>query len=134
MTTSIGMNRQTGRFITDIDHLRQSIGDIMTTHILTRVMRRQYGSESMRLVDQIGNDQVILAYYSAIAEALLKWEPRYELTDLQLEAYDAEGRASLAMFGIYRPRGHHGDMTPANDTGIAITLVETAEGGWRAVA
>ncbi|NBO96416.1 MAG: phage baseplate protein, partial [Betaproteobacteria bacterium] len=40
----LGINAQTGQPLAGIDHLRQSIRDILTTRIGTRVMRRDYGS------------------------------------------------------------------------------------------
>jgi phage baseplate assembly protein W len=34
----IGVNRLTGKYLTDFEHVVQSIWDIITTHIGTRVM------------------------------------------------------------------------------------------------
>ena len=39
----MGMNTQNGRSLTELDHLRQSIVDILNTPIGSRVMRRDYG-------------------------------------------------------------------------------------------
>lgn len=47
----LGMNAQTGRRITDMDHITQSITDIVTTPITTRCMRRGYGSLLSDLID-----------------------------------------------------------------------------------
>lgn len=46
MTTEkyIGMNRETGKALTGIEHIQQSIRDILVTPIGSRVMRRKYGS------------------------------------------------------------------------------------------
>ena len=46
-----GMDRNTGRALEGIAHLRQSIRDILTTPIGSRVMRWEYGSRLFRLVD-----------------------------------------------------------------------------------
>ena len=46
-----GINAHTGQALSGIDHLRQSIRDILTTRIGTRVMRRDYGSRLPTLVD-----------------------------------------------------------------------------------
>lgn len=41
MTTRyIGMNRETGRAITDVEHVGQSCRDILRTPVGSRVMRR----------------------------------------------------------------------------------------------
>lgn len=41
------MSRENGRELeTELDHIRQSVQDILTTPIGTRIMRREYGSWS----------------------------------------------------------------------------------------
>ncbi len=47
----MGMNAATGRNLTGLDHLHQSIADILSTPIGTRVMRRDYGSRLPELID-----------------------------------------------------------------------------------
>jgi len=44
MSRYIGMHRDTVRAITDADHIRQSMSDILRTPVGSRVMRRDYGS------------------------------------------------------------------------------------------
>ncbi len=68
MTTRyIGMNRETGRAITDADHIRQSCGDILRTPVGSRVMRRDYGSLLFSLIDMPQTDalrlQIMCACY-----------------------------------------------------------------------
>ncbi|EXU76011.1 baseplate assembly protein, partial [Erwinia mallotivora] len=48
----LGMNRDTGEAVTDIDHIRQSVRDILITPEGSRVARREYGSLLSRLTDQ----------------------------------------------------------------------------------
>lgn len=77
MTTRyIGMNRETGRAITDADHIRQSCGDILRTPVGSRVMRRDYGSLLFSLIDMPQTDALRLQIMCACYMALLKWEPR----------------------------------------------------------
>lgn len=45
------MNRETGGAISTVEHIGQSISDILTTRLGTRVMRREYGSLLPDLVD-----------------------------------------------------------------------------------
>ena len=47
----LGINAQTGQPLAGIDHLRQSIRDILTTRIGTRVMREDFGSLIPDLID-----------------------------------------------------------------------------------
>ena len=44
MATDSGMHRTTGAGLSGIEHLRQSIADILTTPLGTRLQRRTYGS------------------------------------------------------------------------------------------
>ena len=54
-----------GKPISGLDHLRQSIADILTTPIGSRVMRRDYGSLLPGLIDQPQNNATTLRLYSA---------------------------------------------------------------------
>jgi len=97
----IGFEKTTGRKLTGIDHLRQSIADILTTPIGTRVMRRDYGSGVQDLVDAPMNDDTIIKIFSATAIALDKWEPRFKLSHLKSTEITENGRLSLTLDGEY---------------------------------
>jgi phage baseplate assembly protein W len=53
----IGMDARSGAFSDDLAHLRQSIADVLTTPIGSRVQRREYGSLLPELIDQPFNDE-----------------------------------------------------------------------------
>lgn len=55
MTLYSGMNNTIGKVITDIDHLRQSVRDILLTPQGSRIARREYGSLLSSLIDQPQN-------------------------------------------------------------------------------
>ena len=93
-----------GQPLTGIDHLRQSIRDILTTRKGTRVMCRDYGSRLPELVDRPVNPAFEMDVYAATAEALARWEPRFELSQVTI-AKAAEGGIILKLEGIYRPDG-----------------------------
>ena len=95
----LGMHAATGRAIRDLAHIRQSLANILTTPIGSRVMRRGYGSEVPELIDQPMNGATQLRIYAAVAHAVLRWEPRIRLTSLQLER-DQAGAATLTLEGI----------------------------------
>lgn len=97
-----GMHRNTGTALVGVEHLRQSIIDILTTPIGSRVMRRDYGSRLYQLVDAPVNRALLVEIYSAVAEALLKWEPRFRLNRIQVEAI-APGSLSIWLEGEYLP-------------------------------
>lgn len=79
-----GMNAVTGRTITELEHIRQSVTDILTTPVGTRVMRRDYGSRIFELIDQPQNGATRLKLMAATVMALLRWEPRIAVTHMAL--------------------------------------------------
>jgi phage baseplate assembly protein W len=123
---STGFNRETGEVLRDFDHVRQSIGVILTTPIGSRVMRREFGSELFDLIDRPMTDRVILAIYAAAVMAIARWEPRYALTGCRLTRAGADGVIGLELKGSYYPRGHLGDFTPAGDQRIIVPVRGTA--------
>lgn len=94
-----GMNAQTGAAIAGVDHLRQSIADILGTPRGTRVARRDYGSDLPELLDQPANDVGRLRIFAATALALLRQEPRLRLTRVALSAADRPGAFRLTVEG-----------------------------------
>lgn len=100
----IGIDANTGQALGGVDHLRQSIRDILTTPVGTRVMRRAYGSRLYRLVDQPMNRSTLLDMYMACAEALATWEPRVEVQKVTASELGV-GRVVLALECIYLPSG-----------------------------
>lgn len=110
---SAGSNSETGALLADFDHVRQSIGIILTTPIGSRVMRREFGSELFDLIDRPMTARIILAIYAAAVLAIARWEPRYAVTGIRLLDADAAGALSIEFAGTYYPRGHLGDFTPA---------------------
>lgn len=95
----IGMSARTGRTVSESAHLAQSIADILTTPIGSRVMRREYGSQLPDLIDAPFNDATRLQAYAATAMALMRWEPRIRLSRVQLSLGDRPGQAVLDVEG-----------------------------------
>jgi len=81
-----GMSRETGAAVSDLDHIRQSVRDILLTPVGSRVMRRSYGSLLSALVDQPQNAALRLQIMSACYMAILQWEPRLKLTGIRYES------------------------------------------------
>ncbi|WP_066738185.1 GPW/gp25 family protein [Cupriavidus sp. D384] len=74
--TYLGLNSATGGAISDLLHIWQSIRDVLTTPVGSRVMRRSYGSDVPSLIDQPLNGMTRLRVMSASVAAIVKWEPR----------------------------------------------------------
>jgi phage baseplate assembly protein W len=100
-----GMSRTTGAAIGGFDHLRQSIQDILSTPIGTRVHRRDYGSRLPRLVDRPINDSLVSEMVAATAEALDRWEPRLRLEQIIIDNVSSEGQIALSLVGYYLLNG-----------------------------
>jgi hypothetical protein len=94
------MNRRTGAALSKLEHIAQSIDDILTTRQGTRVERREYGSLLPELVDQPLNPATRLRLYAATAMALMRWEPRISLAQVELVVGDLSGRAELSLTGV----------------------------------
>jgi phage baseplate assembly protein W len=95
-----GMSRTTGKYLDDLDHLKQSIVDILTTPIGSRVMRREYGSNLFYLVDRPVNREFFQRIYAAVAEAIERWEPRLSLKKVTVDEVK-DGHITLSLSGVY---------------------------------
>lgn len=96
------MNRHTGKRLGAIEHLQQSITDILTTPIGSRVMRREYGSLVPALIDQADNRATQTRLFSATVSALMRWEPRLQVDKVALRRDPQRpGRADLYITGSY---------------------------------
>ena len=120
MVMQTGMSRapSDGRFevLEPLDHIRQSILDIVSTPVGTRVMRPEYGSKVPRLVDQPVTKGWKLSVYTAIAETLHRWEPRVRVDRVRIDAV-GPGLVELAIHYRFQ------DGT-TNETAIKVGRVE----------
>ncbi|UQC72188.1 baseplate assembly protein [Lelliottia sp. AC1] len=86
MTLYLGMSQSNGKAITDTDHLRQSVRDILLTPQGSRIARREYGSLLSVLIDQPQNPALRLQIMSAVYMALSRWEPRLTLDSITISS------------------------------------------------
>lgn len=94
-----GMDRHSGRALTGTDHLRQSIIDILTTPIGTRLCQRDYGSQLPDLIDAPMNDAGVQALFAATASAIATWYPWLVLTQIALAVGDEPGSLTMTLTG-----------------------------------
>ncbi|MEI7073303.1 GPW/gp25 family protein [Pectobacterium versatile] len=95
----LGMSRDSGQTLGDIEHIRQSVRDILITPVESRVMRRDYGSLLSALIDQPQNPAVKLQVMAACYMALLRWEPRITLTAINLTS-TFDGKLAVDITGV----------------------------------
>ena len=90
----MGMDRNTGKLLTNLAHVQQSIRDILITPLGSRIERRHYGSRLFDLIDSPTTGSLTLDVFSAVAEALRPrvidgvqyGEPRIRVTRIGFEA------------------------------------------------
>ncbi|MFI3241219.1 MAG: GPW/gp25 family protein [Alphaproteobacteria bacterium] len=97
-----GMDILTGKAIEDIEHLKQSITNILSTPIGSRVMRRDYGSRLFQRIDSPLTGDVIAEIYLDVVEALFNYEPRFEVSSIEVKSID-NGQIIFDLEGNYLP-------------------------------
>lgn len=115
----IGMDKTTGKPLSGDAHLAQSIADILTTPLGSRVMRREYGSLLFELIDKPINAGVRMLLHAAVAIALRRWEPRLQLTRVNIQGEPAAGSLTL------RIEGRRTDLPAANNLQTLTIPIET---------
>lgn len=98
------MNINSGKAISEIGHIKQSIANILTTPIGSRVMRRDYGSRLFEKIDRPINGELIAEIYSDIVEALFTWEPRFEVEQVSVHSIE-KGKITIDLIGNYLKSG-----------------------------
>jgi len=88
-------------------HVVQSIRDILTTPVGSRVLRRDYGSQVPALLDRPMNAETTLDFVIATADALDRWEPRVRLERCVLVEADVAGRGALDLDLVYLEDGRN---------------------------
>ena len=112
-----GMNRQTGLSLSEAEHIRQSVRDILVTPIGSRVMRRDYGSLLAAMIDRPQSPALRLQIMAACYSAIQKWEPRISLTAITFERSENDGTLYVDITGT-RP-------TSGQSFSITISLSKT---------
>jgi phage baseplate assembly protein W len=93
------MNAGTGAAIDGNAHLAQSIVDILSTPIGSRVMRRDYGSLLFELIDMPFNAATRALLHAATAIALGRWEPRLLLRRVLISKGAVAGAVDVRIEG-----------------------------------
>ncbi|TQV72584.1 phage baseplate protein [Exilibacterium tricleocarpae] len=92
----LGMNAETGKPIEGLEQLRQSVRDILSTPIGSRVMRRDYGSNLFELLDRPVNRELLADIQAAVVMALSAQEPRIRLSKVKVKTAAVGGQSGLA--------------------------------------
>lgn len=91
----LGMDRHTGTIRSpQLVHIHQSLTDIFTTPIGSRIQRRDYGSHLFALIDSPMNPTGRLRLAAALVDAAYRWEPRVTITYARIEV-GIDGKVTL---------------------------------------
>lgn len=116
-----GIDRTTGKMVSGWPHVVNSINALVTTSLQSRVMRRDVGSDLSRLVDAPISPNTIIDFYAASAIAIDRWEPRFRVERMGLDAA-APGTIAIFADGTYYPRGHLGDFSVSEKRRAEVVL------------
>lgn len=95
-----GVNNRTGKRLSGVAHLRQSVSDILTTPIGSRVLVRDYGSDLFSLVDNPRDDLTRLQIIAASVTALARWERRLKVRRVLVSFPEGQSGCVLDIEGI----------------------------------
>lgn len=104
------------------DHVVQSIGVLLTTPKMRRVMRRYLGADLPRLVDSPISQVTLIDFYAAIADAINNYEPRFKVSRMSIEDATTAGQLTISAEGVYYPRGHLGDFSVSQPATVSVPL------------
>jgi phage baseplate assembly protein W len=105
-----GMSRITGAAVGGFDHLRQSIQDILSTPVGTRVHRRDYGSDLPRLVDRPMNATLASDMVAAAAVTRSTVMRSSFNRGSHRSSAEAAGQIELSLSGYYLLNGQKVEM------------------------
>ena len=97
-----GMSRQSGLKIDQVNHILQSVRDILTTPIGSRVMRRDYGSLLPFLIDSPLNSYFVMQLRASVIHALMRWETRVTPVRIELVTDDQASAGVASLMIEYR--------------------------------
>ncbi|MDG6896586.1 hypothetical protein A6A19_00895 [Actinobacillus delphinicola] len=79
------MDSKTGRKLTEIDHIKQSITDILKTHKGSRLARRDYCCDWLDYIDAPATHENLLRIASFITTSITEWEPRVKVLNCDIQ-------------------------------------------------
>lgn len=120
-----GIDAQTGKPLSGLPHVMQSIEKIFTTWLSQRAMREWFGTPANIILGKNMTDATILEWWTIVWVALELFEPRFRAVMLEVPEADRLGRIAFILHGEYRPYAHR-DWVQAklyiaiNDDGVAV--------------
>ncbi|AIR03402.1 baseplate assembly protein [Cedecea neteri] len=111
-----GVNAKNGKALSGDEHLQQSVGDILSTPIGSRVLNRLYGSKLPSRLDNPQDNVTRVRIIADTAGALAIWEPRLQVQKVEV-FFIKFGEFELAINGKNRETGEALRLTGLNFNG-----------------
>ncbi len=127
------MDPATGEAVEGWAGVVKSLQTILATRLSTRVFLREFGSRVGNHIDAPMNDENILSLYVSVAEAIERWEPRFDLSGVQIEP-NSSGVLIMSISGTYVPNAHLGDFSVVSDSAQVIRFQSDRIENWRLAA
>lgn len=115
-----GMDRETGLRQGGWDNVVQAIETLVTTRFFERGLREYVGSPVPALLGEQATSRTVIRFQWAVALVILLNEPRFTPTSITPVSLDRSGDSAWLVEGIYRPRAHLGDPTPAGTVSLRL--------------
>lgn len=112
MTHCLSIDENTGQLITGWAVVQQSIERIFRTQSGSRILQRHFGSRLPQFIDQPYAETWLGYIYAAMAEALVRFEPRFLLERIQLIdiSKPKDGLLWIKLTGVFLPNGAADDL------------------------
>jgi phage baseplate assembly protein W len=101
-----GINAETGKPLEGYDHVAQSLGKILTTHISERCMREWVGNPGLRIIGETANEDEILSWFGTLYAVISIFEPRLVINQFHLNEVSRGGTLDFTIDASYRPYAH----------------------------
>ena len=108
-----GLNRETFQPLGNFDHALQSVEVIVSTRLMSRVMRRHFGAGLVELLGRLMTSNLFAAFAQLLATAIDLWEPRFRVRRVTVDGeVDAirRGQAGISIEVDWRPGALLGDF------------------------
>jgi phage baseplate assembly protein W len=89
----------------------RAIETILTTRKGTRVMRRDFGSDLLALIDRPMNEMTIMDAIMSVVEPINTWEPEFQVKRVLINEASSAGNLDLTIEGIYKPLNTAASLT-----------------------
>lgn len=101
-----GIDAATGEVLDGYDHVLQSIEKIVTTAQGARPMREWFGNPGIRLLGENATQANILLWFNITWMLVELFEPRFRVSQFQINDIDRLGFTDFTINGEYRPYAH----------------------------